>query len=343
MRAKSRKKITIDKYMNKALYDNASGYYVKKNPFGKNGDYITAPNISILFSEMIAIWIILFWKELNCPKNFNLIELGAGNGEMIFEIIRTFNKFPLLKKSCNINILEKSKYLRIIQKKKLKKLNVKWLNNLREVSNYPSIFIANEFFDALPVKQFIKKNNLWYERNIKISEKYNPEIVDILTNIKKVEKKIGFNISYKQNFIEYSPLSKEYLKIIAKKINKNNGGILIIDYGYWEHKMKNTLKGAYKHNFNNYLKNIGKSDITYNLSFHLLEKIIKKLNLRINEKINQRDFLVNLGIIKRAEIISKNVSFKKKADIFYRIERLINKNSMGELFKVMVATKKDQI
>ena len=88
------------------------------------------------------------------------------------------------------------------------------------------------------IKQFIKKNNLWYERNIKISEKYNPEIVDIYQEIKKVEKKIGFNISYKQNFIEYSPLSKEYLKIIAKKINKNNGGILIIDYGYWEHKMK---------------------------------------------------------------------------------------------------------
>ena len=122
---KSRKKITIDKYMNKAFYNKTSGYYMKKNPFGKNGDYITSPNISILFSEMIAIWIISFWEKLDSPKKFNLLELGAGNGEMIFEIIRTFNKFPLLKKSCNINILEKSKYLRIIQKKKLKKLNVK--------------------------------------------------------------------------------------------------------------------------------------------------------------------------------------------------------------------------
>ena len=93
---------------------------MKNNPFGKNGDYITAPNISILFSEMIAIWIILFWENLKCPKKFNLIELGAGNGEMMYQIIKTFDRFPLFKKCCKINILEKSNYLKKIQKQKLK-------------------------------------------------------------------------------------------------------------------------------------------------------------------------------------------------------------------------------
>jgi cyclopropane-fatty-acyl-phospholipid synthase len=333
--------LTVDQYIYQALYNSKSGYYMKGNPFGKKGDYITAPNISILFSEMIAIWIILFWENLKCPKKFNLIELGAGNGEMMKQIIKTFDRFLLFKNCCKINILEKSIYLKKIQKQKLKDKNIKWLKNLNEISNIPSIFIGNEFFDALPIKQFIKKNNQWYEKNVKFSKLTQPEFVDILIDIKKIEKKIGFKISHKQKFIEYSPLSIEYLKIISRKINSNSGGILVVDYGYWDDNMKNTLKSISNHKFNEVLNNFGNSDIAYNLSFKLLEKILKKLNLKIGGITNQKSFLINLGILKRAEIISKNLPFSKKADIYFRVKKLIDKNSMGELFKVMLATKKN--
>ncbi len=333
--------LTVDKYIYEALYNINSGYYMKRNPFGKNGDYITAPNISILYSEMIAIWVILFWENLKCPKKFNLIELGAGNGEMMKQIIKTFDKFPLFKNCCKINILEKSIYLKKIQKKKLKSRNIKWLKKLNEISNIPSIFIGNEFFDSLPIKQFIKKNNEWYERNVKFSKLTQPEFLDILADIKKIEKKIGFKISHKQKFIEYSPLSIKYFKVIANKINSCGGGILIIDYGYWNNNMKNTLKSIYNHKFDKVLNNFGQSDITYNLSFKLVEKILKKFNLKICGMTTQKKFLINLGILKRAEIISKNLPFSKKADIYFRVKRLIDKNSMGELFKVMLATKKN--
>ena len=341
MKIKKNDILTVDKYIYEALYNKKSGYYMKNNPFGKNGDYITAPNISILYSEMIAIWVILFWENLKCPKKFNLIELGAGNGEMIKQIIKTFERFPQFKKCCKINILEKSIYLKKIQKQKLKNKNIKWLKNLSELSNIPSIFIGNEFFDALPIKQFIKKNNKWYERNVKFFKLNRPKFIDVLIDIKKFEKKIGFKISHKQKFIEYSPLAIEYLKIISKKINLNNGGILIIDYGYWGKNMKNTLKSISNHKFENVLNNFGKSDITYNLSFKLIEKILKKFNLKINGMTNQKSFLLNLGILKRAEIISKNLPFSKKADIYFRVKRLIDKNSMGEIFKVMLGTKKN--
>ena len=341
MRIKKNDILTVDQYINEALYNNNYGYYMKGNPFGKNGDYITAPNISILYSEMIAIWVILFWENLKCPKKFNLIELGAGNGEMMKQIVKTFDRFLLFKSCCKINILEKSIYLKKIQKQKLKNRNIKWLKNLNEVSNIPSIFIGNEFFDALPIKQFIKKNNEWYERNVKFSKLNQPKFIDILNDIKKIEKKIGFKISHKQKFIEYSPLSIEYLKIIARKINSNSGGILMIDYGYWSNNMKNTLKSISNHKFNEVLDNFSQSDITYNLSFKLVEKILKKFNLKIAGTTNQKNFLTNLGILKRAEIISKNLPFSKKADIYLRVKRLIDKNSMGELFKVILATKKN--
>ena len=341
MKIKKNTVLTIDQYINEALYNNKFGFYMKNNPFGKNGDYITSPNISILFSEMIAIWIISFWENLKYPKKFNLIELGAGNGEMMKQILNTFENFPLFQNCCKIHILEKSTYLKNIQKQNLKNKNIKWLKNLNEISNRPNIFIANEFFDALPIKQFIKKEQKWYERNIKFSKINKPEFLNILTNIKKFEKKIGFNISYKQKFIEYSPLTMKYLKIISKKIRINGGGILIIDYGNFDKTMKNTLQSISKHKYNNVLNNFGQSDITYSINFKLIEKIVKKLSLKVSGITNQKNFLINLGILKRAEIISKNLSFSKKADIYFRVKRLVNKNLMGELFKVMLITKQN--
>ena len=95
MLIKKDKILTIDKYIQEALYNKKNGYYMSFNPFGAGGDFITAPNISILFSEMLAIWIISFWEHLKCPKKFNLIELGAGNGEMMKDIIKSFERFPL--------------------------------------------------------------------------------------------------------------------------------------------------------------------------------------------------------------------------------------------------------
>ena len=314
---------------------------MSRNPFGKKGDYITSPNISILFSEMIAVWTISFWENLGSPKKFNLIELGAGNGEMMKDMIATFQKFPLFKKSCKINILEKSNYLKEIQKKKLKNKNIRWLKNLKELSNTPSIFLANEFFDALPIKQFFKKKKLWYERKVQIFKKKKPSFIDSVVNINKIEKKIGLNISKDQNFIEFSPLLFEHIKKISNKIVLNDGGILIIDYGYWDKKMSNTLKCFSNHRITNIFNQIGKSDITYNLSFELLKKIFNKFNLKINGKSNQKSFLINMGILKRAEIIGKNLTFSKKTDLFYRINRLINQKQMGELFKVMLIKNKN--
>ena len=123
---------------------------------------------------------------------------------------------------------------------------------------------------------------------------------------------------------------------IAKIITKNKGGLLIIDYGYFKKKFKNTLKAIYKKNHSDVLENIGKSDITHNINFYLFHKIIKNFNnLNINFT-TQKEFLTNLGIFQRAEIICKNKTFNEKADIFYRVKRLTDENQMGDLFKVML-------
>ena len=332
-------KISLDKFINLSLYNKQFGYYMKKNPFGKKGDFITAPNISRLFSEMVAIWTICFWQSLGSPKKFNLIELGAGNGEMMKILIDSFKRFPIFFNSCNIVIHEKSQNLIKVQKSKILEKNVNWLSDLKNLENIPSIFIANEFFDSIPIKQFFKKKNLWFERFVDLTNTKKNYFFYKKTDIKKIEKKINIKISNKQEIIEYSPTGIKYLSNIAKIIKKNNGGMLIIDYGYNKVKMQDTLQAIYKHKYSNVLENIGKSDITHNINFHLFKKIIKK-----NEKLSikftsQKNFLINLGIKQRAEIISRNKKFTEKTDIYYRLKRLIDEKEMGDLFKVMLIKK----
>ena len=338
MKNKKNALVTLDKFIEEALYNKKHGYYMKKNPFGKSGDFITAPNISMLFSEMIAIWLISFWEKLDRPKQFNLIELGAGNGEMMRILIRTFNKFPIFKKSCKINILEKSKLLQKTQKTNINNKKIRWLNNLNELNNLPCIFIANEFFDALPIKQFLKKEKKWYERHVNFTNNKKLEFLDVPFDMLKFEKEIEFKISYNQKFIEYSPLATKYLKTIIRKIKLSNGGILIIDYAYLDREMKDTLQAVSKHKYCDVLKSFRNADITYNLSFNLINKIINKLGPCSSLSTTQKKFLSKLGILNRAEILSKNMSFNEKADIYFRVKRLIDENQMGHLFKVMFIT-----
>jgi len=338
MKNKNNDLFTLDKFIEESLYNKKYGYYMKKNPFGEGGDFITAPNISILFSEMIAIWVISFWERLDCPKQFNLIELGAGNGEMMKILVNTFNKFPQFKNSCKINILEKSELLKEVQKNNIKDAKVKWLNNLNELSNFPCIFIANEFFDALPIKQFLKIEKHWYERHVNFNNAKKLEYLDIPFDMQRFEREIKFKISYKQTFIEYSPLASKYLKTIINKIKLNNGGILIIDYAYLEKKMKNTLQAVSKHKYCDVLKGFRNSDITYNLSFNLINMMLKEFGSCSSLSTTQKKFLIKLGIFERAEILAKKKPFSEKADIYFRIKRLIDESQMGHLFKVMFIT-----
>ena len=329
--------LPLDKFINWALYDKNSGYYMKKNPLGKKSDFITAPKISRLFSEMMAVWVITFWHSMGSPKKFNLIELGAGDGEMMKVMIETFKKFPEFFNSCNFMIYEKSNYLINIQRKNIKLNKIMWIKNFEIITSYPAIFLANEFFDAIPIKQFFKKKSEWYERYVSLK---TSQFIQKKINIKKIEKKLNFEISKNQNIIEYSPETFRYLEAICKFVEKNDGGILIIDYGYKSPKMHDSLQAIKNHKYSNILENIGNSDITYNISFDLFKKFINKFKDIKSILTNQKKFLTNMGIIERAEILSKNQPFSKKANIFYRLKRLLDEKQMGELFKVMLIKNK---
>ncbi len=154
--------------------------------------------------------------------------------------------------------------------------------------------------------------------------------------LKRLKKKIKFPISKNQNFIEFSELGLNYLKKISKLLKKNTGGLLLIDYGYKNNKMKNTLQAISNHNFADILEDIGNRDITHNINFNLFKKFIDNIGGLKNNLTTQKEFLLKMGIKERAEIISKNFSFLKKADLYYRLRRLIDEHEMGKIFKVML-------
>jgi len=335
----NKKELPLDQFIEFALYDKVNGYYMKKNPFGKEGDFITAPNITRLFSEIIAIWVLTFWKSIGSPRKFNLLELGAGNGEMMKVIIETLKNFPDCFNNCNFQIHEKSEFLKKQQQFNLKSEKMTWIDDIKINNLFPTIYLANEFFDALPIKQFFKRKEGWVERFVNFKDEKNAEFKEQLIDIKNIEQNLKFEISKDQEIIEYSPSSFEYLKDISNLIKKNDGGLLIIDYGYLNLKMKETLLAIKNHKYSNILEDIGDSDITYNINFNLFKKFVGQfddLNFVIT---NQKKFLTSMGIIQRAEIISENIPFSKKSDLFYRIRRLIDEKQMGELFKVMLIKK----
>ena len=154
---KKSKTLPVDTFLENVLFDRKYGYYSTNIPFGNKGDYLTAPLISNLFSEIIGIWLISTWNVLGKPKKLNIIELGPGDASLTKILIKTFKRFPKFYSSVNVFLYEKSNLLIKLQKKNVKSKKVRWIKNFTKIKSGPTIFFGNEFLDAIPIKQFLKK------------------------------------------------------------------------------------------------------------------------------------------------------------------------------------------
>jgi len=333
------KKIPIDRFISNVLYDKNFGYYSKKIPFGKNGDFITSPGISSLYSEIIALWIVAFWEHLNKPKIFNVVELGPGNGQMCATLLKVFKKFPNFINSTNIFLYEKSKTLKDLQKNNLNHEKINWIKDFTKIKKGPVIFVGNEFFDALPIKQFKKTNNILYEKYVKLESDSKITTIFKKANSKTVTELKKYNLLKEQSFIEFPKQGLIELSLIITAIKKLNGGLLLIDYGFLKQQSKSTLQSIKNHKQNMIFDNVGNADITSLVNFNLLENYLRKKKLKVNNVVSQETFLKKMGIIHRAQMVSQRMNFKEKSDLYLRLQRLLNPKQMGKLFKVISAFK----
>ncbi len=337
---KNSKILPVDKFFKNVLYDKKFGYYTSRIPFGKTGDFVTAPKISNIFSEIIAIWIVTCWELFGKPRSFNIVELGPGDGSLSSVLVESFKKFPEFNSIKKLFLYEESKYLEKFQKKKIHK-GVEWINNFNKINKGPVIFFGNEFFDAIPIKQFKKINNSLFEKNYTLDKNFRIKQIFKKASISDIRIIKSYKTLKKLKFIEFPKLGFNELNKITKKINKLTGCILLIDYGYFRPNNKNTLQSVIRHKKNNLFDNLGLADITAHVNFKLLDEFFYKNHLKTKNLITQKEFLENMGIVDRAQILAKKMRFTDQSDLYLRIQRLLSPKYMGELFKVILAYKFD--
>jgi SAM-dependent MidA family methyltransferase len=329
--------------MEVCLQDPQHGYYTQGNGIGREGDFITAPEISPLFGELIAAWLMMAWETLGRPPFFRLVELGPGKGTLMQDILRTSRVLPEFHKGCLVHLIELSPSFQKIQQETLQKekgTSMAWHTTLEEVpEDYPLFFIANEFFDALPFHQFFYTGEEWRERRVGWREpegltwELSPAPLGE-TLLKKILKKKEAQLSpYKGACGEVSPESLNQAQALRHRLLSQGGAGLIIDYGY-EQGYGDTFQALSRHEYVSVLSHPGEVDLTAHVDFGALSQVFSSFpQLSVYGPLSQHEFLRDLHIEERARIVKKTASNPAKIDM--DVHRLVDLSQMGGLFKVL--------
>ena len=340
--------IKIDDMMRQVLSLNKSSYYKSTRNIGENGDFITSPEISQLFGEIIALWAIEKWQQLGEPNEFALVELGPGQGKLMQDFLRVAKMVPDFLRAANIYLMDINPNFIIKQKDNLAdyQKDIKWIKRIEQIPSLPMILIANEFFDALPIKQYMKVKDKWFE-SIFVADPVDGRIKydkSQLHTALQTQLFLDYKTAQDGAVLEESLESLEIMRFCGKHISKHSGAGLIIDYGYDIEPMKrkrnqytSTLQAIKNHQYHSVISSLGEADLTAHVDFNALKKAGAEQGVnQHNSKIcTQQEFLVNYGIEIRLASLQQKVS-KEEADILNRqVFRLTAPQQMGELFKVL--------
>jgi NADH dehydrogenase [ubiquinone] 1 alpha subcomplex assembly factor 7 len=337
--------ISVEEFMNIALTGKEESYYINNIPLGRKGDFITAPEISQLFGETIAIWAMLAWEKLQKPSKFNLIELGPGQGTLMRDILRSTDQFLEFYSSIEqITLIECNKKLIKGQAELLNNFGKKiiWAENIFQIqTDLPSIIIANEFLDALPIKQYIKKADEWYE--IMIGSESNNEIKFIERALIESEAtflKMEYGHLKDGDIIETSYEALKVVQYIMQQLLESKGAAIIIDYGYNRKKSNqlnyiSSLQGVKNHHYHPILEDIGKTDLSAMVDFERLINVLENNQCTQYEYLTQKEFLLKYGISLRFKKLLNLIPNSAQDSLFFGYDRLINADKMGNLYKAL--------
>ena len=327
--------ISISRFMEISLTDPEEGYYINQKPLGKSGDFITAPDITQIFGEVIGAWAIDSINKINSKSPFQIIDLGGGRGTLLKDIKRVRSD-----NSIYYGFLEINKNLKVTQKQIFPE--AKHYKNISDIPNFPTIFIGNEFLDVFPIRQYIKIKKTWKEVFVtKDNDRF-------LYCYKDIEDKIIFeenkkNFPDEADFFEVNTGIKKIVKDISNFLKRNNGICLFIDYGYSK-GCGNTLQALKNHKYVDPLSFPGESDLTSHINFSHVINEAENLGMNFFGPITQRNFLINLGARERLEILKKSTNSEKiKNDLEEGLNRVIENSQMGELFKVCAISPKNKL
>jgi NADH dehydrogenase [ubiquinone] 1 alpha subcomplex assembly factor 7 len=317
--------ISVAEYMRAA---NAE-YYNNADPLGIDGDFITAPEISQMFGELVGLWIADLWMRQNRPTNCHYVELGPGRGTLAADILRAMAQFEF---EPDVLFVETSAVLRAKQIQAVPQSHhYETIDDLPE--DGPLIIIANEFFDALPVRQLILTHSGWRERVV-ARDKGAKFIA--MPGIQAMDAIVptDFRVAPTESIYETSPDSAGVMYDLAARLSKQGGVLLIIDYGYAHPGLGSTLQAVKKHLFVDPFENPGTSDLTAHVNFLEIANLARMRDLRISGPVEQGEWLSALGINQRATFLA-GTSPDRAEELFAARDRLVQGDKMGSLFKVL--------
>ena len=340
--------IPIDEMMKIILSGSHSAYYRHAQPLGEGGDFVTSPEISQIFGEMIGIWCVDLWRKLGSPAAFNLIELGPGRGTLMRDLLNATKSVPEFCEGASVTFLEINPRLIEEQKRILrdKITQVQWVSSISEIPDGISIIITNEFFDAIPTKQYLKVKNEWYEVVLVMDPKnYSMRFDKLRINSKLISQlEMDHQNAGDGAVVEESLEAIDIMRSITKHIVKNSGGALIIDYGYdiaaqkrQNYQYNSTLQGVKNHKFHPVLGDFGEVDLSVHVDFHTLKQVAITHGARIFGSITQGNFLNNLGAQIRLQALQASNPDLREI-LAKQYHRLTANEQMGSLFKVIAIT-----
>jgi SAM-dependent MidA family methyltransferase len=328
----------VAEYMQLCLTHPQYGYYITRDPFGARGDFITAPEISQMFGELIGLWAAAVWQQMGAPENVRLIELGPGRATMMIDALRAAKTVRGFLPAIVLHLVEISPHLRQIQEQRLKPLDLPalWHCALEDVPPGPCIILANEFIDALPVHQAVKQADGWLERVVRIAVDGSLTIGLADDPLPHFESSLprGLRLSPEGSIYEWR--SDALALEIGRRV-RSDGAALIIDYGHVRQGLGETLQAVAGHGFTDPLHSPGTVDLTAHVDFTALAQSAESIGAVIYGPLPQREWLRRLGIDQRAAALMARAPYGKASEIEQALYRLTagGPRGMGDLFKVI--------
>ena len=337
--------ISIAEYMALALGHPQYGYYMHRDPFGEAGDFVTAPEISQMFGELLGLWCVVLWEQMGCPVPVLLAELGPGRGTLLADALRAARTRPDFAASVRVHLVETSPFLKRRQQMTLAQIDLglaaQWHQRLEDVpASQPLLLIANEFFDALPIRQYVRVDDGWQERKIGLKPDRS-NLAFVLEKATEPDLPEGLGMIESGSVVETCAEAAALARTLGQRVTRCGGAALIIDYGHLQSGPGETLQSVRRHSFQDVLHRPGEGDLTAHVDFAALAAAARSAGARTYGPLAQGIFLARLGIGARAQALIAHSKGDQAAAITASFRRLVHPTQMGLMFKALAVANPD--
>lgn len=315
----------------------AAAYYGRGDVFGQAGDFTTAPEISQMFGEILGLWCAVAWQLMNGPERVALVELGPGRGTLMSDVLRAARLLPAFREAVSVHLVERSCPLRAIQARTLAESGItpRWHDDIAELPHdRPLIIVANEFFDALPVRQCQRAIHGWHERHVTVNADgayaFTPGPTVAADTLPAHAHTAGPG-----SIVELCPAASAIARDLGGRLTTQGGVMLAVDYGYARSAAGDSVQALKRHKYHPVLVDPGCADITAHVDFQALAEAGAAGGATASGPVDQGSFLKALGIVQRADVLASNAAPQQAADVRKALHRLIDPAEMGTLFKVL--------